>query len=576
MKKNCAIFLFAMTCFAAISNAQVKIGENPTSISPGSVLELESTSKALTLPRMTTVQMQAVPSPINGMLIFNTDSNCLYLYKSNNVWASINTEEVHWPYNSNQPVNGAGLLGNAQGIVSLTGTGLVASGNYSHAEGLNSVASGIYSWSIGNTDTAAGNASFSFGTQNKSAGFNSLAFGYKNIATGESAIALGQENYDSGWASMTVGHLNRISNLTSYSNAIGYGNKINAGWSNTTLGESNIIKSGRANTTIGIGNTAEGNYNSLLGYNNATLTGSTNMVAGEQNKVMSGNSNVVLGFNNTGAGNYNHVSGTGSGIMIGNSNLINGDNNWVNSGTANALFGINNIAAANYSAAIGKGNTVFLQSAVALGQGNKDSGWASIAGGLNNIIENNIFYSSVFGLGNTSTRNNDLQLVTGGAATFSAGVTNTNSGYGSLALGGSNRSSNLFSIAANHSTLSNGYAMSAFGHFNDTIAAYPGQTYDPNEILFLIGNGNTNNNRRNSFTMLRNGFTTINALGTPGPNIPRAELDIKGTGALIVPVGTTAERPAVPVEGMIRLCSDCGPGGTAVLQGYDGTAWVNL
>ena len=85
---------------------------------------------------------------------------------------------------------------------------------------------------------------------------------------------------------------------------------------------------------------------------------------------------------------------------------------------------------------------------------------------------------------------------------------------------------------------------------------------------------NTFNNRRNSLTMLRNGFTTINTTAAAGPNIPRAELDVRGTGAIIVPVGTTAERPATPVTGMIRFCTDC-PGGP-VLQGYDGTNWVNL
>ena len=93
-------------------------------------------------------------------------------------------------------------------------------------------------------------------------------------------------------------------------------------------------------------------------------------------------------------------------------------------------------------------------------------------------------------------------------------------------------------------------------------------------MLFAIGNGTNDLSRRNSFTMLRNGYTTINATTENGPNIPRAELDVKGTGAMIVPVGTTAQRPETPVAGMIRFCTDC-PGGP-VLQGYDGVNWVNL
>jgi hypothetical protein len=255
---------------------------------------------------------------------------------------------------------------------------------------------------------------------------------------------------------------------------------------------------------------------------------------------------------------------------------LSGEGNSVSAGNSNALLGLNNIANANYSGAIGKANIVYLQSAVALGQGNKDSGWASITGGLNNVIENNIYYSSSFGFNNISTRNSSLLFATPGAATFSAGAGNINSGYASVVLGASNKSSNLFSLAANNYTLSNGYAMSAFGHYNDTIAAYPGQNFIPDEILFSIGNGVDNASRRNSFTMLRNGFTTINTMSDTGPNIPRAELDVKGTGAIIVPVGTSAQRPAAPVEGMIRLCTNCGTGGTSVLQGYDGTDWINL
>ncbi len=577
MKKSLSLLLFISMFFTVY--AQVKIGDNPAVISPGSVLELESTNKALTLPRVTSVQMEAIPSPINGMLVFNIDSNCIYLYKTNNVWASINpvAVELHtWPYGSYQPSSGTIAPGNANGIISLTGNGLIATGEYSHAEGLNSVASGIYSWSSGNADTSSGNASIAMGFQNKAFGDYSLAAGYKNIAAYQSSIALGQENLDSGWASMTMGFKNRIANLVSYSNILGYNNRINAGWSNTVLGESNTIKNGKANFVTGINNNSEGNYNNLLGNNNLTVTGNSNLLAGEKNVVNSGNSNIVLGFNNNAVGNFNHLSGKNNGIISGNSNLLTGESNFLNAGNANILIGLNNSAEANYSAAIGNENIVYSQSAIAMGQGNKDSGWASITGGFNNTIEKNIQYSTSFGVNNISTKNDSLKLTIPGAATFSAGSGNINSGYGSIALGGANRSGNLFSLAANHYTMSNGYGMSSFGHFNDTALAYPGQNYLPDEILFTIGNGVNADKRRNSFTMLRNGFTTINTSPNLGINIPRAELDIKGTGAIIVPVGNSAQRPPAPVEGMIRLCTDCGSNGTAVLQGYDGTAWVNL
>ena len=573
------LMLFFTVPFASVSMGQVKIGDNPGSISPGSVLELESTSKALTLPRMTTVQMEAIPSPIKGMIVFNIDSNCIYLYKANNVWTSIIPaipEYNPWPYNSDPQTQGSGIIGNAKGIIALTGNGLVASGDYSHAEGLNAVASGKYAWSFGNADTASANGSVAMGTENKASGINSLSMGYKNIAANQSAVSLGQENADSGWASMAMGLKNSIGNQANYSHTLGYNNRVTAGWSGVILGESNTIRNGRANISLGANNIADGNFNILGGKENETVTGNTNFLAGEKNKVLSGNSNIVLGFNNTASGNYNHLSGNNNTTVAGSSNILNGQNNIINSGSSNALFGFNNSASANYAAAIGNGNTVQNESAIAFGNNNKDSGWASVTGGFENVIENNVKFSSSFGYKNISGKNSALLLTTPGAATFSAGASNINSGYGSIALGGNNRSSNLFSIASNHATLANTYAMSAFGHYNDTIAAYPGQNFNSGEMLFSIGNGIDNASRRNSFTMLRNGFTSINASANTGPNLPRAELDVKGTGAIIVPVGTSAQRPVTPVVGMIRMCSDCGRGGTAVLQGYDGNNWVDL
>ena len=111
------LMLFFTVPFASVSMGQVKIGDNPGSISPGSVLELESTSKALTLPRMTTVQMEAIPSPIKGMIVFNIDSNCIYLFKANNVWTSIIPslpEYNPWPYNSDPQSQGSCIIGNAK------------------------------------------------------------------------------------------------------------------------------------------------------------------------------------------------------------------------------------------------------------------------------------------------------------------------------------------------------------------------------------------------------------------------------------------------------------------------------
>lgn len=52
---------------------------------------------------------------------------------------------------------------------------------------------------------------------------------------------------------------------------------------------------------------------------------------------------------------------------------------------------------------------------------------------------------------------------------------------------------------------------------------------------------------------------------------PRSELDVVGTGAIVVPAGTTAQRPASPAQGMIRYNTT-----TSKFEGYDGSGWVDF
>lgn len=52
---------------------------------------------------------------------------------------------------------------------------------------------------------------------------------------------------------------------------------------------------------------------------------------------------------------------------------------------------------------------------------------------------------------------------------------------------------------------------------------------------------------------------------------PKASLHIAATDALILPVGNTAQRPVVPVVGMIRFNSETGK-----LEGYTSEGWKSL
>ena len=80
-KINKGVILFLTIGLLAIKvSAQVKVGDNPTVVNSSAVFEMESTSKGLLLPRMTSAQRNAIVSPATGLVIYNTTKNCVEHY----------------------------------------------------------------------------------------------------------------------------------------------------------------------------------------------------------------------------------------------------------------------------------------------------------------------------------------------------------------------------------------------------------------------------------------------------------------------------------------------------------------
>ncbi|WP_282118155.1 beta strand repeat-containing protein [Maribacter aquivivus] len=79
--------LFFLVLFSFCVSAQVKIGENPNIIDSASIVELESSDKALVLTRLTTAQMQAI-NPLNGAVVYNTDTQCVHYYNGL-IWTNL-------------------------------------------------------------------------------------------------------------------------------------------------------------------------------------------------------------------------------------------------------------------------------------------------------------------------------------------------------------------------------------------------------------------------------------------------------------------------------------------------------
>jgi hypothetical protein len=76
MKKTVLIILILATLFfARIANAQVGVGVPAENIHPSAVLEVKSSTKGFLPPRMTKAERDAIVTPADGLLIYQTDGD---------------------------------------------------------------------------------------------------------------------------------------------------------------------------------------------------------------------------------------------------------------------------------------------------------------------------------------------------------------------------------------------------------------------------------------------------------------------------------------------------------------------
>jgi hypothetical protein len=86
MKNFKNIFLVASLAATALVSAQVKIGDNPTTIHASTVLEIESTNKGFLMPRVS--NPASIASPATGLQVYNTTTNTIWFYNGT-AWTEI-------------------------------------------------------------------------------------------------------------------------------------------------------------------------------------------------------------------------------------------------------------------------------------------------------------------------------------------------------------------------------------------------------------------------------------------------------------------------------------------------------
>jgi hypothetical protein len=194
-------------------------------------------------------------------------------------------------------------------------------------------------------------------------------------------------------------------------------------------------------------------------------------------------------------------------------------------GIYSSALGLNTKAKGEASVAMGSGAEALSIAAIALGINTKASGLNSFAAGDGSIASGT--GSVAIGTQNQSTSINTTAIGNGSVASVNfataIGYQNMATGLGSLAmgyqsgapgtiatsLGEHTRARGDNTLAIGNFTTARPYASLVMGQYNDT-SSISFITWNPNDPVFIIGNGSDENNRSNAITILKNAKTGIN------------------------------------------------------------------
>lgn len=85
-----------MACFAAGSATAQSLSINTTGVQAdtSAILDVNSTTKGLLIPRMTAAQKNAIVTPATGLLIYQTDGSAGFYYYNGTGWYLLVTTAV--------------------------------------------------------------------------------------------------------------------------------------------------------------------------------------------------------------------------------------------------------------------------------------------------------------------------------------------------------------------------------------------------------------------------------------------------------------------------------------------------
>ncbi len=313
-----------------------------------------------------------------------------------------------------------------------------------------------------------GENSMAMGYETKASGNYSQAFGYQSEALGTYSTAIGNRAIAESINSFAFGEDAHAINVESY--AIGRG-AIAEGFRSFAFGSAGIDSAG-VETDV---TKALGDYSFALG----------------QGSVAEGLGSISMGLANSTTGNYSLAFGYKSeasgiaAIALGYEAVASFD-------FATSL-GIRTVASGSGSTAIGLGTKASGDASAALGSGSESEGHSSFATGL-----------SSHAIGNYSTAMGDHAISKGHNST-SIGTHANSSGDYSTAFGLATGARGRYSTAMGVNTVALSGFETAIGRFNTIYTPADSTGWSASDRLFVIGNGTSESNRSDAFTVFKNG-----------------------------------------------------------------------
>jgi len=253
--KQLFTILFIMTLGAGTLFAQVAVNQNGGIADSSAMLDVQSTSKGMLVPRMNSVQRTTIASPANGLLVFDTVTGSFWFY-GDTVWVELkggNNNSVITDLDGDTKVNVESSVDSDTISFETGGTKYFAM--HAGILGVNNTGKSIF---IGNN-----------------AGSNDDMSDNRNIFIGDSA----GYNNSTGYHNTGVGyHALSLNTIAENNTAFGYealaSNSTNSAFSNTAVGYKTLSSNQKGFMSTAFGSGAlqvyeGGGYNSFSNANTA-------------------------------------------------------------------------------------------------------------------------------------------------------------------------------------------------------------------------------------------------------------------------------------------------------------------